>query len=116
MAKQGLSQSRARAGHTVIMDALGFACCYLFIFLLGSMAMTITAHASFTNAMFEFASSLGTVGLSIGLTGPATNSATLVVEMIGMVFGRLEIFVIITAVMASCHLVKDEYRLHQRKN
>ena len=31
---------------------------------------------------FEFASALGTVGLSIGLTGTATNNATLIVEMV----------------------------------
>lgn len=60
--------------------------------------MTLTAGCSLTKAMFEFASSLGTVGLSIGLTGTATNSATLIVEMIGMVLGRLEIFIVLTGI------------------
>ena len=46
--------------------------------------------------MFEFASALGTVGLSIGLTGTTTNNATLVVEMVGMILGRLEIFIVLT--------------------
>ena len=46
--------------------------------------------------MFEFASALGTVGLSIGLTGTATNDATLIVQMVGMILGRLEIFIVLT--------------------
>ena len=48
--------------------------------------------------MFDFASSLGTVGLSIGITGPATNMATLIVEIIGMFMGRLEIFIVFIGV------------------
>jgi trk system potassium uptake protein TrkH len=32
--------------------------------------------------------------LSIGITGPSTNTATLVIEMLGMILGRLEIFII----------------------
>lgn len=30
------------------------------------------------------------------LTGTATNNATLIVEMIGMILGRLEIFIVLT--------------------
>lgn len=33
--------------------------------------------------------------MSIGITGPATNDATLIVEMIGMLLGRLEIFIVV---------------------
>ena len=36
------------------------------------------------------------MGLSIGLTGTATNNATLIVEMVGMILGRLEIFIVLT--------------------
>ena len=56
--------------------------------------------------MFEFASALGTVGLSIGLTGPATNDATLIVEMAGMILGRLEIFIVLTGVYYGLHEIR----------
>ena len=65
------------------------------------------AHAPLASCMFEFASSLGTVGLSIGLTGPATNNATLVVEMIGMILGRLEIFIVLTGAYYGLHEMKS---------
>lgn len=46
---------------------------------------------------FEFASSLGTVGLSIGVTNGGTSSVCLLIEIIGMILGRLEIFVLLQA-------------------
>ena len=91
-------QGKVKIDETVRWDTLGFIGCYLLLFITGTLTMTLTAGCSLTKAMFEFASSLGTVGLSIGLTGTATNSATLIVEMIGMVLGRLEIFIVLTGI------------------
>lgn len=76
-------------------DTTGFVMAYLVIYVIGSLVMTVTAGCTLTEAMFDFASSLSTVGLSIGITGPATNDATLIVEMIGMLLGRLEIFIVV---------------------
>lgn len=76
-------------------ETFGFVVAYLVIYIIGSLLLTITANCSLMEAMFEFASSLSTVGLSIGITGPQTNDATLVVEMVGMLLGRLEIFIVI---------------------
>lgn len=76
-------------------DTTGFVIAYFVIYIIGTLAMTITADCSLTEAMFDFASSLSTVGLSIGITGPMTNDATLIVEIIGMLLGRLEIFIVI---------------------
>lgn len=70
--------------------------CYLHIFITGSLLLTLTANCGLTEGMFEFASSLGTVGLSIGLTGPAAGAGTLIVEICGMILGRLEIFIVLT--------------------
>ena len=75
---------------------MGFVGCYIVLFIAGALAVTLTAGCGLKEAMFEFASALGTVGLSIGLTGTATNNATLVVEMAGMILGRLEIFIVLT--------------------
>ena len=91
-------QGKVKIDETVRWDTLGFIGCYFLLFITGTLTMTLTAGCSLTKAMFEFASSLGTVGLSIGLTGTATNSATLIVEMIGMVLGRLEIFIVLTGI------------------
>ena len=60
--------------------------------------------------MFEFASSLGTVGLSIGLTGPSTCAATLLVEIAGMLLGRLEIFLVFTGLGSAVFLAQQRRR------
>lgn len=76
-------------------DTTGFVVSYLFIFIVGSMALTVAADCTLMEAMFDFSSSLGTVGLSIGITNPDTCSAALIIEMIGMLMGRLEIFIVL---------------------
>lgn len=82
-------------------DTVGFIFIYIVIFIIGSLLITLTESCSLSEAMFEFASSFGTVGLSIGLTGPMTNCMTLIVEMIGMLLGRLEIFIVIMGINSS---------------
>lgn len=88
------AQGKSPIDAPLIGDTIGFAGCYLFLFLVGSLLLTLTEGCSLMDAMFEFASSLGTVGLSIGLTHPGTGAATLIVEMCGMLLGRLEIFIV----------------------
>ncbi|MBQ3078724.1 MAG: TrkH family potassium uptake protein [Clostridia bacterium] len=88
-------------------DTIGFVMVYLVIFVIGSLIMTVTADCTLMEAMFDFASSLGTVGLSIGITGPMTNDATLIVEMIGMLLGRLEIFIVVIGFTFGFGMLKD---------
>ncbi len=76
-------------------DTAGYVMAYLVIFVIGSLLMTVTADCSMMEAMFEFASSLSTVGFTIGITGPSINAPTMIVEMVGMMLGRLEIFIVI---------------------
>lgn len=59
--------------------------------------------------------SLSTVGLSIGITGPATNDATLIVEMVGMMLGRLEIFIVIIGITFGFRRLKSLLRIKPRK-
>ncbi|QUH28152.1 TrkH family potassium uptake protein [Vallitalea guaymasensis] len=94
-------------------DTVGFIFLYIVIFVIGSLLITLTASCSLSDAMFEFASSLGTVGLSIGLTGPTTNNMTLFIEMIGMLLGRLEIFIVIIGINSS---IKQAFNLCNNKN
>ncbi|MGO5052408.1 TrkH family potassium uptake protein [Lachnospiraceae bacterium LCP25S3_G4] len=99
------AQGKTCMESSMILDTMGFITCYLIIFLIGSLLITCTANCTLGEAMFDFASSLGTVGLSIGLTGPNTDSLTLLVEMIGMMLGRLEIFIVfigIHSLFSSC--------------
>ena len=101
------AQGKTRIDDEVCLDTVGFIGCYLFIYICGTMALTLSCHCSLDEAMFEFASSLGTVGLSIGLTGPGTGSAVLLIEMAGMILGRLEIFIVIVGL---CRAIQSSAR------
>ena len=74
---------------------------FLFLYgvtwLAGSAVLTI-AGASLGDALFEYASTLGTVGLSIGITGPTTPAPVLWTQIAGMVLGRLEFLVVFAAI------------------
>jgi trk system potassium uptake protein TrkH len=71
---------------------------YLFVYLIGVCILTLNGY-SLRLAMFEFASSLGTVGLSVGVTSSSAPGIVLWTEIIGMFIGRLEIFVVMFAVI-----------------
>jgi trk system potassium uptake protein TrkH len=55
-------------------------------------------------SLFEFASALGTVGLSVGVTRPDAPHGLLWTETVGMFLGRLEFF---TVVVGAARLVGD---------
>lgn len=57
--------------------------------------------------MFDFASSLSMVDLSIGITNSTTNDATMIVEMASMLLGRLEIFIILIGITFSLKNLKS---------
>lgn len=89
-------------------DTTGFVMIYLLIYVIGSLLMMVTADCTLMEAMFDFASSFSTVGLSIGITGPTTNDATLIVEIIGMFLGRLEIFIVIIGLIFGFRILKTD--------
>ena len=80
-----------------IEEASTYARCYLIIYVFGTVLFTFFSGCTLVQGAFEFASSLGTVGLSIGVTNPDTSPICLFIEIIGMILGRLEIFVIFKA-------------------
>jgi trk system potassium uptake protein TrkH len=51
------------------------------------------------DSLFEFVSSLSTVGLSMGITAPQAPSGVLWAEMGGMILGRLEFFTVIIGIL-----------------
>ncbi|MBE0597995.1 MAG: TrkH family potassium uptake protein, partial [Desulfuromonadales bacterium] len=75
----------------------------LFFFLyLGSLVagtLVLCAHGyPLGQSLFEFASALGTVGLSCGITAVDAPATVLWTEMLGMFFGRLEFLVLFTGI------------------
>ena len=80
-----------------IEEASTYAGCYVLIYILGTVLLTFFSGCTLPQGAFEFASSLGTVGLSIGVTNSNTSTICLFIEIVGMVLGRLEIFVIFKA-------------------
>ena len=91
-------------------DTVGFFFTYLLVFIVGSLLVMATAKCDLWEAMFDFASSLGTVGLSSGITGTQTNDATLIVEMCGMMLGRLEIFIVLVGITFGFSTVKQFFK------
>ncbi|MBI3957285.1 MAG: TrkH family potassium uptake protein [Chloroflexi bacterium] len=74
-----------------------FVFIYLITFFVGSAV--IAAHGySLQESLFEFASAIGTIGLSVGVTAPDAPAGVLGIEIAGMILGRLEFFTIIIGV------------------
>lgn len=88
-------------------DVFSFTMVYLFFLVIGSIIISITENVNLTLSMFEFASSLSTVGLSIGITSSNSKDITLIVEMIGMILGRLEIYILFAVIYSSYDNVKN---------
>lgn len=74
-----------------------FIFAYLTFYIFG--AAMVAAHGfTMGESLFEFASTLGTVGLSVGVTGPDEASTLLWTKTLGMFLGRLEFFAVIIGV------------------
>jgi trk system potassium uptake protein TrkH len=88
---------------------------YVFLYLATWLAgaAVLAAHGyGLEESLFEFASALGTVGLSVGITGPGAPATVLWTETVGMILGRLEFFVIFTS---AARLVRDAWRMARRE-
>lgn len=81
-----------------ILEVYNYAFIYLMVFILGVFIMLVYNYP-LQDAMFEFASALGTVGLSVGITSLNAPPIILWTEIIGMLLGRLEIWVILIAIV-----------------
>lgn len=101
--------TKSRVEKEEITEAESFIGLYLFFLLLGTTLLSCVTTslniprgdgtgASFTwmDCFFEFSSCLGTVGLGCGITNNSTIASILWIEIIGMILGRLEIFVYFT--------------------
>lgn len=88
-------------GEARVRQVGAFIFLYLLIYAIGTAILT--AHGiSLGDALFEFASAIGTVGLSIGVTAPSSPPLVLWAETCGMFLGRLEFFVIFITLIKIC--------------
>ena len=104
------AQGKAPIDNTLIKDTVGFVTCYMAVYVIGSLLLTLTASCSLHDAMFEFASALGTVGISNGLTNPGASGGSLVILMIGMILGRLEVFIFFIGAYAGIQMLKQSLK------
>ncbi len=80
-------------GDGELRQVAAFVFLYLVTYALG--VGVLAAHGySLSASLFEFASALGTVGLSVGLTSATTPPGALWTMTLGMLLGRLEFFVL----------------------
>lgn len=90
-----------------ISEICGFTTVYLISLVIGSLIISLTENVSLTHSMFEFTSSLSTVGLSVGITSPNAKDTTLIVEIVGMLLGRLEIFILFATIYSAYTKLKN---------
>jgi trk system potassium uptake protein TrkH len=75
-----------------------FVFLYLATYFLGVLLLCACGY-SLRDALFEFASAIGTVGLSVGVTSAAMPDVGLWAEAIAMFLGRLEFIVVIVSLL-----------------
>lgn len=89
-----------------------FAALY-FLTLAGGTAVMAAHGIPLRDALFEFASTQGTVGLSVGVTSPDLPGLVLWTQMAGMFLGRLEFMVVFAS---ATRLVRDGlFAIEQRR-
>jgi trk system potassium uptake protein len=84
-----------------------FTALYLFLFFIGAFILMSYGY-SIRDSLFEFASSIGTVGISLGVTSLTTPKVPMWAMTAGMLLGRLEFFVIFSGILK---IIRDLYRL-----
>lgn len=85
-------------GDRAVAEAGAFAFLYLALLAVGTAAL-MAGGSGFYQSAFEFASALGTVGLSVGVASSAAPDSSLWAMTAGMFLGRLEILVVLSSLI-----------------
>lgn len=88
---------------------------YLIIFILGTFIFCLFGH-SIQAAMFEFASALSTVGLSMGIACKGASPVILWTTILGMFLGRLEIYIVLISIIKLCQDGKRKIMIKMQGN
>ena len=86
-------EAEYRVGHEHVRQVAVFCCLYLAFLVAGAAVLTAYGYP-LDQALFEYASAQGTVGLSLGVTGPDAPLGVLWTQIAGMFLGRLEFLVV----------------------
>jgi trk system potassium uptake protein TrkH len=92
-----------------VMEIGVFVFLYIATLAIGTGVLTASGYA-LRDAFFEFASALGTVGLSVGVTATSTPVFALWTMTAGMFLGRLEFFVIFVSIARLLHSLRNSIR------
>lgn len=82
---------------------------YFVIYLLGS-GILAAHNYSLQDSLFEFASALSTVGLSVGITSASAPPLVLWTEIFGMFLGRLEFLIVFIGLSK---IIRDIYHIYR---
>ena len=88
-----------------------FVFIYMLVYALGVLLLCANGY-SIRDSLFEFASALGTVGISIGVTSPTMPTSALYAQTLAMFLGRLEFMIVFTSIIK---LAKDAYTIKTRQ-
>lgn len=95
-----------------IQGVMVFVFIYGIAYACGTLILCASGY-SLSNSLFEFASALGTVGLSAGVTSPDMPIAALWTETFAMFLGRLEFIVIVISLIK---MVSDGKKIFIKAN
>jgi trk system potassium uptake protein TrkH len=104
-------ERRAFVDPARVRQVLVFVFIYLMTYAAGTLILCASGF-SLQDSMFEFASAIGTVGLSVGVTSYTMPSVALWAETIAMYLGRLEFIIVFISVIK---LVRDMRIISSRK-
>ncbi len=81
----------------LFMEISIFVFAYILLYIAGVIVFLLSGY-SMMGALFEYASAMGTVGLSTGITGPGMPVSCKIMEIIGMILGRLELWAVLISI------------------
>ena len=86
--KDNAELMRRRIDDATVKTASAICIMYVTLFLAGGMAISTIEHLPITLCLYESASAVGTVGLTLGIT-PTLGTASKLILMVSMFFGRV---------------------------
>ena len=98
--------SKKKISYDTLKDVIAVVFMYFLIYTIGILVLLGYGY-SMEDSMFEYASALSAVGLSVGITVPEAPLGVIWVETMGMYLGRLEFFVIFFAIIKIFRDIKD---------
>lgn len=91
-------QGKVFVNQTQYADAANYFFIYLIVITIGTSILSAHGY-SLSDSLFEFASATGTVGLSNGVTSLTMPPAVFWTMTVGMLLGRLEIYVVFITIV-----------------